>query len=118
MWWIRGEWLSLLFRCCVVVSGGEKREEGRGLTVTGGRHVQTDMGDVAARLMGRKEAPTTIQDSVEGICGRVSSFRGCGGKGVMLMCCADRRGYQGRVFGAFLASRRWVTAAMVSGLAV
>ncbi|KAK3904911.1 hypothetical protein C8A05DRAFT_42060 [Staphylotrichum tortipilum] len=34
-------------------------------------HVQTDMGDVGARLMGRKEAPTTIQESVDGICARI-----------------------------------------------
>lgn len=36
------------------------------------RHVQTDMGDSGARLMGRKEAPTTLQQSVDGICARVS----------------------------------------------
>lgn len=35
------------------------------------RHVQTDMGDQGARLMGRKEAPTTLEDSVRGICTRV-----------------------------------------------
>jgi hypothetical protein len=45
----------------------------RGLTlaVLIGRHVQTDMGDQGARLMGRKEAPTTLQESVNGICARV-----------------------------------------------
>ena len=63
-----------------------------GLTVAGdgGRHVQTDMGDTGARLMGRKEAPTTIQESVEGICVRVSLFRGRGRRRVMLMSCAGR----------------------------
>ena len=35
------------------------------------RHVQTDMGDQGARLMGRDEAPTTLDDSVRGICARV-----------------------------------------------
>ncbi|KAK4235195.1 hypothetical protein C8A03DRAFT_18032 [Achaetomium macrosporum] len=34
-------------------------------------HVQTDMGDQGARLMGRKEAPTTLRESVEGICARI-----------------------------------------------
>ncbi|EME39084.1 dehydrogenase-like protein [Dothistroma septosporum NZE10] len=34
-------------------------------------HVQTDMGDSGARLMGRKEAPTTLQQSVDGICARI-----------------------------------------------
>ncbi|KAE8362109.1 hypothetical protein BDV27DRAFT_160071 [Aspergillus caelatus] len=31
-------------------------------------HVQTDMGDQGARLMGRPQAPTTVADSVAGIC--------------------------------------------------
>ncbi|KAK9781102.1 putative Norsolorinic acid ketoreductase nor1 [Seiridium cardinale] len=34
-------------------------------------HVQTDMGAQGARLMGRKEAPVTIDDSVNGICARI-----------------------------------------------
>ncbi len=67
--------ISLLFVVVMMVMVAR-----RGLTVTddGGRHVQTDMGDTGARLMGRKEAPTTIQESVEGICARVSFCRGCG----------------------------------------
>lgn len=35
------------------------------------RHVQTDMGAQGARLMGRPEAPVTLDDSVNGICARV-----------------------------------------------
>nr|AAS90023.1 Nor-1 [Aspergillus flavus] len=34
-------------------------------------HVQTDMGDQGARLMGRPQAPTTVADSVAGICARI-----------------------------------------------
>ncbi|OGM47494.1 aflatoxin biosynthesis ketoreductase nor-1 [Aspergillus bombycis] len=34
-------------------------------------HVQTDMGDQGARLMGRPRAPTTVADSVAGICARI-----------------------------------------------
>lgn len=37
------------------------------------RHIQSDMGAQAARLFGRKEAPTTIEESVTGICARVCS---------------------------------------------
>ncbi|KAL4865138.1 hypothetical protein BDV12DRAFT_175087 [Aspergillus spectabilis] len=35
-------------------------------------HIQTDMGAQAARLFGRKEAPTTIEESVSGICARMA----------------------------------------------
>jgi len=38
------------------------------------RHIQSDMGAQAARLFGRKEAPTTIEESVTGICFRVCYF--------------------------------------------
>lgn len=38
------------------------------------RHIQSDMGAQAARLFGRKEAPTTIEESVTGICLRVCYF--------------------------------------------
>ncbi|KAK4175374.1 hypothetical protein QBC36DRAFT_331608 [Triangularia setosa] len=34
-------------------------------------HVQTDMGDQGARLMGRSKAPTTIDESITGICARI-----------------------------------------------
>ncbi|CAK4034463.1 aflatoxin biosynthesis ketoreductase nor-1 [Lecanosticta acicola] len=34
-------------------------------------HVQTDMGDQGARLMGRKSAPTTVSDSVRGVFARI-----------------------------------------------
>ncbi|KAL4917411.1 hypothetical protein BDW62DRAFT_201843 [Aspergillus aurantiobrunneus] len=35
-------------------------------------HIQSDMGAQAARLFGRKEAPTTIDESVSGICARMA----------------------------------------------
>ncbi|KAL4789095.1 hypothetical protein BDV19DRAFT_397449 [Aspergillus venezuelensis] len=35
-------------------------------------HIQSDMGAQAARLFGRKEAPTTIKESVTGICARMA----------------------------------------------
>ncbi|KAL2819645.1 hypothetical protein BDW59DRAFT_174765 [Aspergillus cavernicola] len=35
-------------------------------------HIQTDMGAQAARLFGRKEAPTSIDESVTGICARMA----------------------------------------------
>ncbi|KAL4769276.1 putative sterigmatocystin biosynthesis ketoreductase stcE [Aspergillus nidulans var. acristatus] len=35
-------------------------------------HIQSDMGAQAARLFGRKEAPTTIEESVAGICARMA----------------------------------------------
>ncbi|KAL4784874.1 hypothetical protein BJX76DRAFT_347442 [Aspergillus varians] len=35
-------------------------------------HIQSDMGAQAARLFGRKEAPTTIDESVTGICARMA----------------------------------------------
>ncbi|KAL2850261.1 putative sterigmatocystin biosynthesis ketoreductase stcE [Aspergillus pseudoustus] len=38
-------------------------------------HIQSDMGAQAARLFGRKEAPTTIEESVAGICGRMAEAR-------------------------------------------
>ncbi|KAL3458186.1 hypothetical protein BJX64DRAFT_228447 [Aspergillus heterothallicus] len=39
------------------------------------RHIQSDMGAQAARLFGRKEAPTTINESVAGICTRMAEAR-------------------------------------------
>lgn len=42
-----------------------------------GSHVQTDMGDQGARLMGRSKAPTTIEESITGICARVCSYFLC-----------------------------------------
>ncbi|KAL4988009.1 putative sterigmatocystin biosynthesis ketoreductase stcE [Aspergillus falconensis] len=38
-------------------------------------HIQSDMGAQAARLFGRKEAPTTIVESVTGICARIAEAR-------------------------------------------
>ncbi|KAI9373004.1 putative sterigmatocystin biosynthesis ketoreductase stcE [Aspergillus egyptiacus] len=38
-------------------------------------HIQSDMGAQAARLFGRKEAPTTIAESVTGICARMAEAR-------------------------------------------
>ncbi|KAL4898951.1 putative sterigmatocystin biosynthesis ketoreductase stcE [Aspergillus multicolor] len=35
-------------------------------------HIQSDMGAQAARLFGRTEAPTTIEESVAGICARMA----------------------------------------------
>ncbi|KIA75631.1 ketoreductase [Aspergillus ustus] len=38
-------------------------------------HIQSDMGAQAARLFGRKEAPTTIDESVAGVCTRMAEAR-------------------------------------------
>lgn len=74
------------------------------------------MGDAGARLMGRKEAPTTLKESVNGIIARVSVTMRHHDWNTLadLNSETDRRGFQGELLRTVLAARRWIEGGLVS----